>query len=119
MVVEEVCTQLNAPYSGNVPHPGCHTIAWVSASAQSQSFQHFLASCVLTFYKKACGKKLRIKCTLCTDPPKLGKHEGSLTENKRDPGEMSGEASYYKSNKELQLSSWEAPLGGVFKNRSH
>lgn len=57
MVMEDICTQFNAAYSGNVPHPGCHTIAWVSASAQSQSFQHFLASSLLTFYKKSCGKK--------------------------------------------------------------
>lgn len=64
-------------------------------------------------------KRLRIKRTLCADPQKLGKHESSLTENKRDPGEMSGKAFYYKSNKGLQLSSWEAPLVGVFKNRSH
>lgn len=96
---------LNAPYSGNLPHPGCQTIDWVSASAQSQSFQHFLASSLLTFYKKACEKRLRIKCTLCTDPPKLRKHESRLTENKRDPGEMSGKAFYYESNKGLQLSS--------------
>lgn len=60
-----------------------------------------------------------MKCTLCTYPPKAEKHESSLTENKRDPGDMSGKAFYYKSNKGLQLSSWEAPLVGVFKNRSH
>lgn len=117
MVVEEVGTQFNALYSGNLLHPGCQTIAWVSASAQSQSFQHLLALSLLMHYKKARGKRLRIKCILCTEPRKSEKHESRLTENKRDPDEMSGKAFYYKSDKGLQLSSWEASFSWGFQKQ--